>query len=123
MHGACPCESNPAAGRVFPEQFTVFLSHTSTIRPTIKPRGALAQRLMISTYQPARCADGVLVLSISPTFLCKTTDDYERERTVAWNEPKIGIRWLVVMETCLRRMRLGAPLGRRRCLRASRGYG
>jgi dTDP-4-dehydrorhamnose 3,5-epimerase len=44
---------------------------------------------------PAGFAHGFLVLSDSADFLYKTTDYYapEHERSVAWNDPAIGIDW------------------------------
>src|SRR5215475_840998 len=44
---------------------------------------------------PAGFAHGFLVLSDSADFLYKTTDYYapEHERSIAWNDPAIGIAW------------------------------
>ena len=44
---------------------------------------------------PAGFAHGFLVLSESADFLYKTTDYYapEHERTLLWNDPKLGIDW------------------------------
>jgi dTDP-4-dehydrorhamnose 3,5-epimerase len=44
---------------------------------------------------PAGFAHGFLVLSDSADFLYKTTDYYapEHERSVAWNDPAVGIGW------------------------------
>jgi dTDP-4-dehydrorhamnose 3,5-epimerase len=44
---------------------------------------------------PAGFAHGFLVLSDTADFLYKTTDYYapEHERTIAWNDPAIGIDW------------------------------
>ena len=44
---------------------------------------------------PAGFAHGFLVLSDSADFLYKTTDYFapEHERSVAWNDPAIGIDW------------------------------
>ncbi len=49
---------------------------------------------------PPGFAHGFLVLSDSADFLYKTTDHYvpEHERTVAWNDPTIGIDWPVEVE-------------------------
>ena len=46
---------------------------------------------------PPGFAHGFLVLSDSADFLYKATDYYapEHERTVAWNDPTIGIEWPV----------------------------
>jgi dTDP-4-dehydrorhamnose 3,5-epimerase len=52
---------------------------------------------------PAGFAHGFLVLSDSADFLYKTTDYYapEHERTVAWNDPAIGIDWPTDVEPAL----------------------
>jgi len=44
---------------------------------------------------PPGFAHGFVVLSDSADFLYKTTDYYapEHERSIAWNDPDIGIRW------------------------------
>ena len=44
---------------------------------------------------PAGFAHGFLVTSDSAEFLYKTTDYYapEHERSIAWNDPTIGIQW------------------------------
>lgn len=44
---------------------------------------------------PPGFAHGFLTLSESAEFLYKTTDYYapEHERCIAWNDPKIGIKW------------------------------
>ena len=46
-------------------------------------------------WVPPGFAHGFLVLSSSADFLYKTTDYYapEHERSVAWNDPDIGIKW------------------------------
>lgn len=46
-------------------------------------------------WVPAGFAHGYLVLSDSADFLYKTTDFYfpEHERTIAWNDPALGIQW------------------------------
>lgn len=46
-------------------------------------------------WVPAGFAHGYLVLSDSADFLYKTTDFYfpEHERTLAWNDPALGIQW------------------------------
>ena len=46
-------------------------------------------------WVPPGFAHGFLVLSSSADFLYKTTDYYapEHERSVAWNDPNIGIEW------------------------------
>jgi dTDP-4-dehydrorhamnose 3,5-epimerase len=52
---------------------------------------------------PPGFAHGFLVLSDTADFLYKTTDYYapEHERTVAWNDPAIGIDWPVEGEPVL----------------------
>jgi dTDP-4-dehydrorhamnose 3,5-epimerase len=52
---------------------------------------------------PPGFAHGFLVLSDSADFLYKTTDYYapEHERTLAWNDPTIGIAWPLEMEPVL----------------------
>ncbi|MBO9648741.1 MAG: dTDP-4-dehydrorhamnose 3,5-epimerase [Variovorax sp.] len=46
-------------------------------------------------WVPPGLAHGFLVLSESADFLYKTTDYYapQYERSIAWNDPAIGIRW------------------------------
>lgn len=46
-------------------------------------------------WVPAGFAHGFVVLSESATFLYKATDYYapQFERTLAWNDPTIGIEW------------------------------
>ena len=53
-------------------------------------------------WVPVGFAHGFCVLSESAEVLYKTTDFYapEHERTIAWNDPQVGIDWPVV----------GAPL-------------
>jgi dTDP-4-dehydrorhamnose 3,5-epimerase len=65
-------------------------------------------------WVPPGFAHGFLVLSDSADFLYKTTDYYapEHERTVAWNDPKIGIEWPLEGEPVLSaKDRVGAALG------------
>ena len=65
-------------------------------------------------WVPPGFAHGFLVLSDTADFLYKTTDDYapEHERTVAWNDPKIGIEWPLEGEPVLSaKDRLGVALG------------
>jgi dTDP-4-dehydrorhamnose 3,5-epimerase len=54
-------------------------------------------------WVPPGFAHGFLVLSDTADFLYKTTDYYapEHERTVAWNDPAIGIDWPVEGEPVL----------------------
>lgn len=53
---------------------------------------AEAKRML---WVPAGFAHGFLVLSASAEVLYKMTDFYaaEHERTLLWNDPRIGIRW------------------------------
>ncbi|MFZ9298820.1 MAG: dTDP-4-dehydrorhamnose 3,5-epimerase [Hylemonella sp.] len=46
-------------------------------------------------WVPPGFAHGFLVTSESADFLYKTTDYYapEHERCIAWNDPRIGVRW------------------------------
>ena len=46
-------------------------------------------------WVPAGMAHGFVVLSESADFLYKTTDYYapQFERSIAWNDPAIGIDW------------------------------
>lgn len=46
-------------------------------------------------WVPAGFAHGFVVLSDSADFLYKTTDYYapQYERSIAWNDPAIGIKW------------------------------
>lgn len=46
-------------------------------------------------WVPPGFAHGFLVLSASADFLYKTTDYYapEYERTLAWNDPRVGVEW------------------------------
>ena len=46
-------------------------------------------------WMPAGLAHGFVVLSESADFLYKTTDYYapEHERSIAWDDPRIGIEW------------------------------
>ena len=65
-------------------------------------------------WVPPGFAHGFLVLSDSADFLYKTTDYYapEHERTVAWNDPKIGIEWPLEGEPVLSaKDRVGVALG------------
>lgn len=57
-------------------------------------------------WVPAGFAHGFVVLSDSADFLYKTTDYYapEHERSVAWNDPAIGIDWPLAAHG------IGAPL-------------
>ena len=48
-------------------------------------------------WVPVGFAHGFCVISESAEVIYKTTDLYapEHERTIAWNDPAIGIRWPV----------------------------
>jgi len=52
---------------------------------------------------PEGFAHGFLVLSESAEFLYKTTDYYapEYERSIVWDDPAIGIQWLIQCEPTL----------------------
>ncbi|HEX7892055.1 MAG TPA: dTDP-4-dehydrorhamnose 3,5-epimerase [Ramlibacter sp.] len=54
-------------------------------------------------WVPEGFAHGFLVLSESADFLYKTTDYYapEHERSIAWNDPDIGIAWPLAGEPAL----------------------
>lgn len=68
------------------------------------------KRLM---WIPEGFGHGFLVLSESADFLYKTTDYYapQHERTVAWNDPGLGIRWPLQGEPRLSaKDRQGLPL-------------
>jgi dTDP-4-dehydrorhamnose 3,5-epimerase len=63
---------------------------------------------------PAGFAHGFLVLSEMADFLYKTTDYYapEHERSIAWNDPAIGIAWPTDVEPTLStKDRAGVALG------------
>lgn len=62
---------------------------------------------------PEGYAHGFVVLSDSAEFVYKTTDYWapEFERSVAWNDPAIGIQWPIHGEPALsEKDRLGKPL-------------
>lgn len=48
-------------------------------------------------WVPAGFAHGFVVLSETADFLYKTTDYYapEHERCLAWNDPAVGVQWLL----------------------------
>lgn len=54
-------------------------------------------------WVPAGFAHGFVVTSASADFLYKTTDYYapEFERSIAWNDPAIGIEWPISEEPIL----------------------
>ena len=65
-------------------------------------------------WVPAGFAHGFYVLSESADFLYKTTDYYapEYERSLAWNDPTVGVQWPLAGEPLLSAKALaGKPLG------------
>lgn len=65
-------------------------------------------------WVPPGFAHGFLTLTDSAEFLYKTTDYYapEHERCIAWNDPKIGIKWPLTTEPVLStKDQQGAALG------------
>ena len=65
-------------------------------------------------WVPAGFAHGFYVLSESADFLYKTTDYYapEHERSLAWNDPTVGVQWPLDGEPLLSAKDLaGKPLG------------
>lgn len=64
-------------------------------------------------WVPAGFAHGFLVLSETADFLYKTTDYYapEHERSLAWNDPSVGVAWPLEGEPLLSAKDLaGKPL-------------
>jgi dTDP-4-dehydrorhamnose 3,5-epimerase len=65
-------------------------------------------------WVPPGFAHGFLVLSDSADFLYKCTDFYapEYERTLAWNDPAVGVEWPLggMMPTVSTKDAAGAPL-------------
>jgi dTDP-4-dehydrorhamnose 3,5-epimerase len=55
-------------------------------------------------WVPEGFAHGFLVMSESAEFLYKTTDYYapEHERTLLWNDPKLGVDWPIAGEPLLK---------------------
>ena len=65
-------------------------------------------------WVPAGFAHGFYVLSETADFLYKTTDYYapEHERSLAWNDPTVGVQWPLEGEPLLSAKDLaGKPLG------------
>jgi dTDP-4-dehydrorhamnose 3,5-epimerase len=65
-------------------------------------------------WVPPGFAHGFLTLTDAAEFLYKTTDYYapEHERCIAWNDPKIGIKWPLTAEPLLStKDQQGAALG------------
>ena len=56
---------------------------------------ALSAEAKNMAWIPPGFAHGFLVLSATAEFLYKTTDYYapEHERSIAWNDPQLAIRW------------------------------
>ncbi len=76
-------------------------------------RLSAANRRMM--WVPIGFAHGFLVLSDSAEFLYKTTDYYapEHERTLLWNDPRLGIDWPLDAAPLLKpKDAQGAPLAR-----------
>jgi dTDP-4-dehydrorhamnose 3,5-epimerase len=76
-------------------------------------RLSAANRRMM--WVPIGFAHGFLVLSDSAEFLYKTTDYYapEHERTLLWNDPRLGIDWPLDAAPILKpKDAEGAPLAR-----------
>jgi dTDP-4-dehydrorhamnose 3,5-epimerase len=76
-------------------------------------RLSAANRRMM--WMPIGFAHGFLVLSDSAEFLYKTTDYYapEHERTLLWNDPRLGIDWPLDAAPILKpKDAQGAPLAR-----------
>ena len=66
-------------------------------------------------WVPEGFAHGFLVLSETAEFLYKTTDYYapEHERTLLWNDPRLGIEWPLAGEPVLKpKDAAGTPLDR-----------
>jgi dTDP-4-dehydrorhamnose 3,5-epimerase len=64
-------------------------------------------------WVPEGFAHGFVVLSDRVEFLYKTTDYYapEHERTLLWNDPKVGVKWPIDGEPVLKpKDAAGAPL-------------
>ncbi len=88
------------SGRVFDVAVDVRKSSPTFGRWVGVELGADNHRML---WIPPGFAHGFLVLSDSADFLYKATDYYapEHERTVAWNDPTIGIEWPVETEPVL----------------------
>jgi dTDP-4-dehydrorhamnose 3,5-epimerase len=72
-------------------------------------RLSAANRRML--WVPEGFAHGFLVLSDMAEFLYKTTDYYapEHERTLLWNDPRVGIEWPLSGEPVLKPRDASAP--------------
>jgi dTDP-4-dehydrorhamnose 3,5-epimerase len=80
------------AGEVFDVVVDLRRSSPSFGRWVGERLSAQNRRMM---WVPPGFAHGFLVLSESAEFLYKTTDYYapEHERTLLWNDPKVGVQW------------------------------
>ncbi len=100
-----------ACGRVFDVAVDVRKSSSTFGRWVGVELSADNHRIL---WIPPGFAHGFLVLSDSADFLYKTTDFYapEHERTVAWNDPAIGIKWPLETEPVLsEKDKVGMALG------------
>jgi dTDP-4-dehydrorhamnose 3,5-epimerase len=73
-------------------------SHSTTVSASVQRKGIIVELSAGNHHQlwiPVAFAHGFLVLSDSADFLCKTADYCapEHERSVAGNDPAIGIDW------------------------------
>jgi len=100
------------AGEVF--DVAVDLRRSSpTFGRWVGERLSAANRRMM--WVPEGFAHGFLVLSETAEFLYKTTDYYapEHERTLLWNDPRLGIEWPLAGEPVLKpKDAAGTPLDR-----------
>jgi len=99
-----------AAGEVY--DVAVDLRRSSpTFGRWVGERLSAANRRMM--WVPEGFAHGFAVLSESAEFLYKTTDYYapEHERTLLWNDPKVGVEWPIEGEPVLKpKDAAGTPL-------------
>ena len=99
-----------AAGEVY--DVAVDLRRSSpTFGRWVGERLSAANRRMM--WVPEGFAHGFAVLSETAEFLYKTTDYYapEHERTLLWNDPKVGVEWPIVGEPVLKpKDAAGTPL-------------
>ena len=73
------------------------------------------KRLMAGALEAPGFAHGFYVLSDGAEFLYKATDYYapEHERTLLWNDPALGIAWLLSGQPILNaKDAAGRPLAR-----------
>lgn len=98
------------AGEVFDVAVDIRRS-SATFGRWVGERLSADNRLMM--WVPEGFAHGFVVLSERAEFLYKTTDYYapEHERTLLWNDPKVGIDWPFEGEPILKdKDARGAPL-------------